>query len=191
MKRKAVQLRLGQRVGAFQFDGVLRGQDEERVGQRVGLTHDGDPPFLHGFEQRALGLGRGAVDLVGQHEVGEQRAGLEHELPPAVFLLEDGVAGDVAGQQVGRELDALGLQPERLGQALDEFRLAQAGQTFEQQVAARQQGGDDVIHQRFLPEEHGVQRRAERLEAGRGFGEFIVGDGGRHVGKAEGGRRKE
>ena len=124
------------------------------------LAHDRHAAFLHGFEQRALGLGGGTVDLVGQDEVGKQGTRLEHELPLAVLLLQDGVARDVSRQQVGRELDAPGFQPERLGETFDEFGLAEAGQTFEQQMAARKQDGDNLIDKRFLPEEHAVQRGA-------------------------------
>ena len=50
-------------------------------------------------------FGRGAVDLVGQHDLGHDRAGAELEV--AGLLVVDRDAGDVAGQQVGRELDAL------------------------------------------------------------------------------------
>ena len=74
LEHEAVDLRLGQRVGAFLLDGVLRGQHEERFGQRIGLVADRDLPFLHGFEQRALHLGGRAVDFVGEDEVGEDRA---------------------------------------------------------------------------------------------------------------------
>ena len=79
LEEEAVELRLGQRVGALHLDRVLRGQDEERSRQRVADRADGHGLLLHGFEQRRLGLGRGAVDLVGQHEVGEDRPGLELE----------------------------------------------------------------------------------------------------------------
>ena len=67
--------------------------------------------FLHGLQQRRLGLGRGAVDLIGQDDVGEDRALAQHEV--VLLAVEDVAAGDVAGQQVGRELDALELQPQR------------------------------------------------------------------------------
>ena len=33
LEHEAVLLGLGQRIGAFLLDGVLRGQDEERIGQ--------------------------------------------------------------------------------------------------------------------------------------------------------------
>jgi hypothetical protein len=40
---------------------------------------DGDLAFVHGLEQRGLCFGRGAIDLVGQQDVGENRAALEFE----------------------------------------------------------------------------------------------------------------
>ena len=67
---------------------------------------DRDLALLHAFEQRRLRLGGGAVDLVAQHDVGEDRAGPELEV--ALLLVEDVDAGDVGGQQVGRELDVGG-----------------------------------------------------------------------------------
>ena len=39
--------------------------------QRIGLAVGGDLVFLHRLEQRALRLGRGAVHLVGQHQLRE------------------------------------------------------------------------------------------------------------------------
>ena len=37
-EHEPVELRLGQRIGAFLLDGVLRGQDEERIGQLDGAA---------------------------------------------------------------------------------------------------------------------------------------------------------
>ena len=53
--------------------GILRGQHQERFLELEGLVADGDLLFLHGFEQRALHLGRRAIDFVGQNQVGEDR----------------------------------------------------------------------------------------------------------------------
>ena len=80
LEQEAVELRLGQRVGALVLDRVLRGDDDERVGQRAGLALDRDLPLLHRLEQRRLGLGRRAVDLVGEQQVGEHRPLAEPEL---------------------------------------------------------------------------------------------------------------
>ena len=64
--------------------------------------------LLHRLEQRSLRLRRGAVDLVGEEEVGEDRARQERELGAA--LVEDRGARHVGGHQVGRELDARELE---------------------------------------------------------------------------------
>jgi hypothetical protein len=73
LEEEAVGLRLGQRVGAFLLNRVLRRHDEEGAGQRVRLAADGDLPLLHRLEQGALDLGGRAVDFVGQDQVGEDR----------------------------------------------------------------------------------------------------------------------
>jgi len=67
--------------------------------------------FAHRFQQGGLGLGRRAVDLVGQHHVREDRSLLELEL--AGLLVVDVGAGDVGRQQIGRELNPLELEVER------------------------------------------------------------------------------
>ena len=79
----------GKGIGALLLDRVLGRQHEERVGQAVALPTDGDLAFLHRFQERGLGLGRGAVDLVGQDDVREDRPAQELELADAgglVFL---------------------------------------------------------------------------------------------------------
>src|SRR3712207_7960962 len=45
---------LGELVGALGLDRVLRGQHEERVGQRVRRAADRHLALLHGLEQRRL-----------------------------------------------------------------------------------------------------------------------------------------
>ena len=78
-QQEAVELALRQAIGALLLDRVLRGDDHERRRQGVGAPVDGDLALLHRLEQRRLRLRRGAVDLVGEHDVGEQRTGLEPE----------------------------------------------------------------------------------------------------------------
>ena len=73
-EHEAVELRLGQRVGALLLDGVLGGEDQERQVQRVGAAAGGDAVLLHRLQQRGLRLRRGAVHLVGEDDVGEERA---------------------------------------------------------------------------------------------------------------------
>ena len=76
---EAVDLRLGERVGALELDGVLRGQDHERPGQLMGVDINADAALLHALQEARLGLGRRAVDLVDHHDVREDRARPELE----------------------------------------------------------------------------------------------------------------
>ena len=103
-RHEPVALGLGQGVGALHLDRVLGRDHHERRVELVRRAVDGDLPLLHALQQRGLGLGRGPVDLVADHDVGEDAARAELELPGV--LVEDRDAGDVGGQQVGGELDA-------------------------------------------------------------------------------------
>ena len=125
LHEEAVALRLGQRVDALGLDRVLRGEHEERVGQRVGDAADGDLPLGHDLEQRRLHLGGGAVDLVGEHEVGEDRAELDVE--GVLAGLVDARADDVGGHEVGGELEAGEGAADRPREGLDRQRLGDAG----------------------------------------------------------------
>ena len=57
-----------------------------------------------------------AVDLVGEHQVGEDRA--ERHLELAELLVVDPRADDVGRHQVGRELDPLELDAERVARSV-------------------------------------------------------------------------
>ena len=114
------------------------------------LADHRDVLLLHRLEHRRLRLRWGAVDLVGQHDVGEDRPVDELELAPAAGrVLEDVGAGDVHRHQVGRELDAAELQRHRLGQLADQQRLGQPGHAHQQRMAAGEQADrqplDDVV----------------------------------------------
>ena len=122
------------------YDRVLRGDDEERLGQRPRLPSSGHLVFFHGLQQRALRLGRGTVDLVGQHQLAKIGPGWKWNCPSVA--VEDRDAEDVGRQQVAGELDALEVQPERCGQGMRQRGLADAGHVLDQQVAARQQAGE-------------------------------------------------
>ena len=105
--------------------GILRGDHQEGLGQRKRLPLDRHLRFLHGLQQRRLRLGGGAVDLVGEQQIGED--GPRPELEPAAALIEEKAAGDVARQQVGRELDTPEAEVERLGQEPGDEGLGESG----------------------------------------------------------------
>ena len=117
----------------------------------MALFADGHLQLLHGFQQRALHLGRGAVDLVGQQQVGEDRPLARVKIRG--LRVEDHGAGQVGRQQVGGELDALEVQVGDPGQGLDGQRLGQARHAFEQDVPRGQQGDHHPFQQFLLPDD--------------------------------------
>ncbi len=80
LEQETVALRLGKGVDALVLDRVLGGHDEERVWHREGLPTDGHVPLGHHLEQCRLHLRGGAVDLVGEDEVRDDRAQFGIEL---------------------------------------------------------------------------------------------------------------
>ena len=170
-EHEAVELGFGQRVGAFLLDRVLRRKDEERRIERVGLPRRGDPAFLHRLQQRGLRLGRRAVDLVGEQQVGEDRAADELEVAAAggVVFFEDVGAGDVAGHQVGGELDAAEAQRERVGDGADEQRLGEAGHADEEAVAAGKERDEHLVDDLLLTDDAAADGVEDRRSRARGF----------------------
>ena len=98
-KHEAVELRFGQRVGAFLFDRVLGREDKKGRGERIGFAKDGDLVFLHRLEHGRLGLGGRSVDFIGEHHVRKDRALDEFEFSASSHarFLDDVGAGDVGG----------------------------------------------------------------------------------------------
>ncbi len=120
------------------------------------IPSGGHPVLLHGLEQGGLGLGRGAVDLVGQEDVGEDRALQKAEGTPlaARLFLQDIRAGDVRGHEVRGELDAVELELHDPGQGGDEQRLGQAGHAHQEAVAAAEEGDQDLFDHLLLADDH-------------------------------------
>jgi hypothetical protein len=101
-EHEAVELRLGQGIGALLLDRVLRREHEERSGSG-GACRRRHLALDHRLEQRGLRLGRRAVDLVGEDRRWRTRPGREAEralVRRRVDLQELG-AGDVAGIRSG------------------------------------------------------------------------------------------
>ena len=141
-----------------------------------------DGVLLHRFQQRGLGLGRGAVDLVGQHDVGEDGPGLEPQRPTAVEVFaDDGRADDVGRHQVGRELDAVEAQRQHLAQGPHQQRLAQARHAFEQDVAAREQRHQHLAHRLVLADDDLAQLAFDLRRAPHEVGDIGAFDPGRAV----------
>ena len=127
-EHEAIDLRFGERVRPFHFDRILRGDDVEGRLELVRLPAHRHFSFLHGLQQRGLRLGRGAVDFVGQKEVGKHRTGHEFERVPAgrLVLFDHVGARNVRRHQVGSELDPTKFHVERSRQRPPHEGLAEA-----------------------------------------------------------------
>ena len=130
---EAVDLRLGQRIRALVLDRVLGREDQERPRQLVRHRVDGDVALLHALEQARLRLRRRAVDLVDEHDVGEDRT--RPELEARLTLVVDLGADDVGRQEVGRALHARELAVDRPRQRAGQRRLADARVVLDEDVA--------------------------------------------------------
>jgi len=143
-QEEAIHLRLGQRIGAEVLERVLRRDDDERLLELVGVRVDRYAPFGHRLEQRRLRARRGAVDLVGEDDVGEDRA--LAELEALRLLVEDADAEDVRRQEVRGELDAPERAADGAGERAGERGLADAGHVLDEHMAARRQRSDGEAH---------------------------------------------
>src|SRR5262249_52973061 len=65
------------------------------------------------------------------------------------FAVKNVSAGHVRGKQVRRELDALVLRPQHTRKRLRQSCFGDAGHAFEQDVAAGQQGDEELVRDRF------------------------------------------
>ncbi len=130
----------------------MGGQHEEWIGQGIGLAADGQLAFLGGFQKGALRFGRCAVDFVGQDHVAEEGAWDEAEdaLAGGVVLFEDVSAGDVGGHQIGGELDSAEGLIEQRGEGGDHEGFGQAGNAFQNAVAAAEKGDHQLFDDLFL-----------------------------------------
>ena len=135
------------------------GFEVERVRAR------GDLIFLHGLQQRGLGLG--GVRLISSARTMLAKIGPWHEpedsLPGRDVFLDDLGTGDVAGHEVGRELDAAELQVQRPGHGGDRQGLGQAGNADRQAVAAGEEADQHFLDHLLLADDHLVDLAAEQL----------------------------
>jgi hypothetical protein len=162
MQQEPVELCFGERIRAVVLDRVLRRHHHEELGQRECRAADADLPLLHRFEQRGLHLRRRTIDLVGEHEVAKQRPRAEFER--AGLCAEHFGASDVGRQQVGRELDAVKVGFEQLGERLDRGGLRKAGDAFDEDVSVAEQRDQQPLGQRELADDARIERRRDRGE---------------------------
>ena len=167
LEHEAVDLRLGQRVGALGLDRVLRRHDQEGLRDAMALVADRDLALLHDLQQRRLHLRGRAVDLVREQEVAEH--GAELGVEPAGVRAVDPGADQIGRHQVGSELEALERAAEDVGDRLDGQRLGQARHALQQHVAAGQQRDDHSLEHRLLADDDPLDLEQRGLERVVGF----------------------
>ena len=170
MQQKTVQLRLGQGISAGLFNRVLGRHDQKQPRQGVGLPAHGDLPLGHGLQQGRLHLGRGAVDLIGQHQIMKQRPLLK--LETARLLAVDLGAGQISRQQIGGKLHPVKITLKRRGQHLDRARLGQPRRALDQQMPVRQERDEQPVDQPLLADDllaDVVLQTLDFADGGHGF----------------------
>lgn len=140
---EAVELVLGEGVGAFELVGVLGGDDHEGGVELEDAAVDADGGLVHGFEEGGLGARGRAVDFVGEDDVGEDWPAAEDEVVGCA--VEDAGAQDVAGEHVWGELDAAEGAVDAAGEGGGEDGFADAGDVFDEEVAAGEEAADGAV----------------------------------------------
>ena len=108
--------------------------------------------FFHSLEQCALGLGRGAIDFVGENYMREN--GARMKLKCARFAIEYGNSQYIGRQHVAGELDALKLQSQCGCERMCQRGLADTRNVLNQKVTARQYAGNGETDLVFLAEDN-------------------------------------
>ncbi len=109
-------------------------------------------------------LCRGAVDFVGEDQIGKNRAAVGSE--GAVLGRKNHRPDDVAWQQVGGELNAVELHAKRGTERLDEQCLGQAGHALEEDMTIGQQRDEQALDNRILADDGLADFFAEFLGPG-------------------------
>ena len=111
--------------------------------------------LLHRLEKRRLRLRRRPVDLVGEHDVREDRPSPELEVGGS--LVEDRRPGDVPGHQIGCELDAREAHRGHLRKRAGDQRLGQAREILDQDVSVREYAEQDELERVALADDRAFE----------------------------------
>ena len=123
----------------------------------MGDTAERDLALSHDLEERRLHLGGRTVDLVRQHEVGEDGAELDVEALRRLSIHPR--PDDVRGEEIGRELDPGERPAECAGEGRHGERLSEPGNPLEQAVATGEQGHEHTLEDALLTDDHSLQLR--------------------------------
>ncbi len=164
LEHETVNLGLRKRIGSLLLHRVLGSHHKERLGKGIGIFTESHLMLLHCLEQGRLHFGRGAVDFVGKHEVGENRAFVNFEL--FVFLTIDKGTCNICRKQVRSELDAGEIRVHRLGKSADCQCFGKTGHTFEENMSSTQKGNLQILHKLFLPYDNLPHLKGKQVHKG-------------------------
>lgn len=161
LEKEAVEGRFGQRIGPLFFEGVHGRDHEKRRRKREGFARDGYPAFLHGLKKGRLHFRRGAVNFVGNDDVGEDRSFLYREFAGlgAVRLGSD----DVGRKEVRRELDSYRFQIEGLGEGFGHQSLSESGNAFQKDMPVGNEADEQALQKLVLPDDDFGNLKRERI----------------------------
>ncbi len=151
-QQESIELGLGERKCALQFDWVLSRQDHERARHRHCDAVDRDLVLLHGLQQRGLRTWGCAVDLVGQHDLSEKWAGTKLEAAASLVVEVD--ADDVCRNQIGGELNAFEAAIDRARKRLGEGRFTDSRDVLNQHMPAAEDRNQQEINDFVLADDH-------------------------------------
>ena len=166
--QKAVELTLRQRIGAMVFEGIQRGNQEERLRQRIRRALHADLRLPHRFQKCGLGARRRPVQFISQDDVGEH--GTSHKPQRAASAVIHHAAGDVGRQQVGRGLDPLEGPPDGSRHRAGQHCLAHSGHILQEQMTAGEQHRDGPFELRALAHNHALQVSGQGVDPARNQG---------------------
>jgi hypothetical protein len=118
--------------------------------------------LFHRFEERRLRLGRRAVDLVREDDIGEHATGPELEVTGGAVPHRD--ARHVGGEEVGSELNAAPAPADRTCDGLGQRRLADAGNVLHEEVPLGEEAHECEMDRPPLAPDHGLDLMRERVE---------------------------
>ncbi len=123
-------------------------------------------PLGHGLEQGRLCPGGCTVDLVSQHEIGEDWTRSEYHFRRIALSLpaKQFVAGDIRGHQVRSELDPSEFPAERRRECLDHQGLRQTRDADHEGVCASQPADQQQVDRLVLTHDDLMEARADCLD---------------------------
>src|SRR5579875_1877466 len=162
--QKAIKLRLRQWKRAFQFHRVLGRNDYERARQWHRLALHADLSLLHSLQQRGLCARCGAVDLVRQHNLREQRTGSKFKLSELLIVKSN--TDNIRRKQIRGKLNALERAAKRTGQRFSHGGFANARHILEEHMSlAEQRNQQQIDHFLFSHDHvaHTLEHRARHI----------------------------